>query len=169
MPPTGGVIQGPGQGAAAGDMGAAGVDLASMTPRERADRLFDRAMRTEASGDTSQARFFARMGVQAYGMVPPAEIDADARFHVGLLELMQGNPGAARQSADTILSGNPDHLLGWILKGQIAEAEGDEAALADARRSFQAALATERAAGRPEYEQHATLIDQQAENFGASP
>lgn len=169
MPPTGGVIQGPGQGATAGGQGAAGVDLASMTPRERADRLFDRAMRTQASGDTSQARFFARMGVQAYGMVPPADIDADARFHIGLLELMQGNPGAARQSADAILAGNPDHLLGWILRGQIAEADGDEAGLAEARRNFQSALVSERNAGRPEYEQHANLIDQQAADFGASP
>lgn len=173
MPPTGAVIPSPGAGgagaAAGGGMSAGGVDLASMSPRERADRLFDRAMRTEASGDTTQARFFARMGVQAYGMVPPADIDADARFHVGVLELMQGNPGAARQSADAILASNPDHLLAWILRGQIAEAQGDQAALAEARRNFNGALASERGAGRPEYEQHAALIDQQAEEFGASP
>jgi len=170
MPPTGGVIQSPGQtGAGGASMGAGGVDLASMSPRERADRLFDRAMRTDASGDTTQARFFARMGVQAYGMVSPGDIDADARFHIGLLELMQGNPGAAGQSADAILAENPDHLLAWILRGQVAEAQGDQEGLAEARRNFNAALASERAAGRPEYEQHATLIDQQAEEFGASP
>ena len=140
-----------------------------MSGREAADRLFDRAMRTEAGGDTARARFFAGMGLQAYGGLPPGEMDADARFHVGLLQLMTGDADAARQSADAILAGAPDHLLGWILRARIAELRGDEAALAEARRRFTAALAEERAAGRPEYQQHAALIDEQAEAFGAGP
>lgn len=78
MPPTGAVIPSPGAAAGeprartgpagqtpgrAGEMDPAGVDLSSMSGREAADRLFDRAMRTEAGGDTAQARFFAGMGI----------------------------------------------------------------------------------------------------------
>src|SRR5688500_18661035 len=53
--------------APAGDPSA--VDLASMTPRERADRLFNRVMQGMSSGDTTQVGFFAGMAIQAYGMV----------------------------------------------------------------------------------------------------
>lgn len=176
MPPTGAVIPSPGQemgmGGAAGPGAAADpsrIDLSSMSGREAADRLFDRAMRTEAAGDSAQARFFADMGLQAYGGLPPTDIDADARFHIGLLRLMTGNPAGARESADAILAGNPDHLLAWILRINVAETLADQAALAEARERFRSALAPERAAGRPEYSQHAGLIDEQARQVGATP
>lgn len=177
MPPTGAVIPSPGQeggmGGGAGP-GATGsdpsrVDLSSMSGREAADRLFDRAMRTEAAGDSAQARFFADMGLQAYGGLPPADIDADARFHVGLLRLMTGDPAGARESAEAILAGNPDHLLAWIVRINVADALGDEAGLAEARERFRSALASERAAHRPEYAQHGGLIDEQARRVGATP
>lgn len=176
MPPTGAVIPSPGQegmggGAGPGTTGSdpSRVDLSNMSGREAADRLFDRAMRTEAGGDSAQARFFADMGLQAYGGLPPADIDADARFHIGLLRLMTGDPDGARESADAILAGNPDHLLGWILRINVAEARADEAGLAEARERFRAALASERAADRPEYAQHGSLIDEQARQVGATP
>ncbi len=175
MPPTGAVIPSPGQeggmGGGAGPDAATDpsrVDLSSMSGREAADRLFDRAMRTEAAGDSAQARFFADMGLRAYGGLAPSDIDADARFHIGLLRLMTGDPPGARESADAILTGNPDHLLAWILRINVAEALADEAALAEARESFRSALASERAAGRPEYAQHAGLIDEQARQVGAT-
>lgn len=173
MPPTGGIIESPGGGAiggaAGGGMDASGVDLSNMSGREAADRLFDRAMRTEASGDTARARFFAGMGLQAYGGLPPGETDADALFHVGLLQLMTGDAAAARQSADAILAENPDHLLAWILRARVAQLRGDEAAVTEARRRFTAALETERSAARPEYRQHAALIDEQAAELGVGP
>lgn len=175
MPPTGGVIPSPGaQGAdgagAAGGMGGPGsVDLSNMSGREAADRLFDRAMRTEASGDTARARFFAQMGMRAYGGVPPAELDADARFHMGMLALLAGDRAAAGSAADAILSDTPTHLLGLILRGRIAEAAGDDAALARAREEFRSAYATERDAGRTGYAEHAQLIDEEAEKVGLGP
>ncbi|HSM07528.1 MAG TPA: zinc ribbon domain-containing protein [Gemmatimonadota bacterium] len=176
MPPTGAVIPSPGQegmGGGAGP-GATGsdpsrIDLSNMSGRDAADRLFDRAMRTEASGDSGQARFFADMGLRAYSGLPPGDIDADARFHIGLLRLMTGDSDGARESADAILAGNPDHLLAWILRINVAEALADEAGLAEARERFRAALASERAAGRPEYAQHSSLIDGQARQVGATP
>lgn len=175
MPPTGAVIPSPGQENTSGGAGQGGaadpsrIDLSSMSGREAADRLFDRAMRTEAAGDSAQARFFADMGLQAYGGLPPTDIDADARFHIGLLRLMTGDRAGARESADAILTGNPDHLLAWIIRINVAEALADEAALAEARESFRSALASERASGRPEYAQHAGLIDEQARRVSATP
>jgi len=174
MPPTGAVIPSPGQDGKGGGAGAAAadpsrVDLSSMSGREAADRLFDRAMRTEASGDSAQARFFADMGLQAYGGLSPTDVDADARFHIGLLRLMTGDPAGARAAADAILVANPDHLLAWILRINVAEALADEAELAEARERFRSALVSERAAGRPEYAQHSGLIDEQARRVGATP
>lgn len=166
MPPTGGVIQSPG---APGATDASNVDLSSMTGREAADRLFDRAMRMEAGGDTARARFFAQMGLRAYGGLEAHERDTDARFHEGLLHLIVGDPAAAGASADAVLAAAPDHLLGWILRARVAEARGDAAALAEANRRFLAALEGERAAGRPEYRQHAALIDERAQALDAAP
>lgn len=175
MPPTGGVIPSPsaegagGAGTAGGMGGPSSVDLSSMSGREAADRLFDRAMRTEAAGDTARAQFFAQMGMQAYGGVPPAELDADARFHMGMLALLAGDRGAANRAADAILSDTPGHLLGLILRGRIAEAAGDEAALTRARDDFRAAYESERDADRTGYAEHAQLIDEEAQEAGLSP
>lgn len=172
MPPTGGVIpspETPGTGDAGQTGGPGGVDLSNMSGREAADRLFDRAMRTEASGDTTNARFFARMGMQAYGNVPPAELDADARFHVGMLALLSGDRSAALAAADEILSDAPAHLLGWILRGRIAEAAGDTGALEAARDGFRSAYGAERDAGRPGYAEHAQLIEEEARELGLIP
>lgn len=177
MPPTGGVIPSPGaaEGGGAGQAGGMGgaspgaVDLSSMSGREAAGRLFDRAMRTAASGDTTNARFFARMGVQAYEGVPEAEMDADARFHVGMLALLVENQDAAESAAETILSTTPGHLLGLILRGQIAEAAGDTGALAEARDGFRRAYDTERDAERSGYAEHAQLIEEEARELGIIP
>lgn len=181
MPPTGAVIPSPGATAGdpairtgpagqasgrAGQMDPAGVDLSSMSGREAADRLFDRAMRTEASGDTAQARFFADMGIRAYEALPAAAADADAAFHLGLLRLMTGQPGAARRLADGMIADAPDHLLAWILRIRVAEATDDPAALARAQEGFRSALEAERGADRPEYGQHAALIAEQASRIG---
>jgi hypothetical protein len=169
MPPTGAVIPSPGAEGVGSEGDPSRIDLSSMSGREAADRLFDRAMRTEVAGDSSQARFFARMALQAYDGLPPGEIDADARFHVGLLRLRTGDPAGARESADAILAEAPDHLLAWILRINVAEALGDQSGLAEARQRYRSALEDERAADRPEYAQHAGLIDEQARQTGATP
>ena len=50
------------------------VDLSTMTPRDAADRLFNRVMSAEENGDDAQAKQFAPMALQAYRLVdrPPA-------------------------------------------------------------------------------------------------
>lgn len=166
MPPTGGVITGEGAPPAVG-LDPSGVDLSSMSGREAADRLFDRAMRTEASGDSSGAEFFAGMGRQAYAGLPPTEVDLDARFHVALLALIQGDRAAAAAQADTILASEPSHLLGLLLRVRVAEEAGDVESRAEATRRFLQVLPAEREAGREEYRQHAALIDTEAERLSA--
>lgn len=154
MPPTGGIITG-NQPAA----GPSSIDLSSMSPRQAADRLFERTMRTESAGDTSQALFFADMAVQAYSMVPAAELDADAHFHLGLLELMRSQPDDAGLHADAILGAAPDHLLGWVLRERIAEQLSDAAGLEQAATRFLEAVDAQRAMNLEEYAQHIGIID----------
>lgn len=176
-PPTGGVSAAGGRqmedggspGAAAGGGGApmaggqegmpSATELQDMSPRQAADRLFNRAMRLEASGDPEgRAPFFARMGVRAYGRVPDGQADADLRFHVGLLQLVQGNAAAAAEEADAILSSRPGHLLGLLLSARAAEAAGDSAAGVRWRDSLRAAADTTDLASRPEYRAHEALL-----------
>lgn len=162
---TGGLPEAPQGEAVGGSTGGPGApsggmaDLSQMSPRQAADRLFERAMREEDGGDTERAKFFANMAVQAYGQVPPAEIDLDAHFHLGLLQLLQENLEAARAEAETILAVRPAHLLGLALSAQISRAEGDTAAEADTYARFLESLESERASGLPEYQMHGSLID----------
>ncbi|HZG41826.1 MAG TPA: zinc ribbon domain-containing protein, partial [Longimicrobium sp.] len=103
-PPAGPFAQ---SGAPVGD--ARSVDLSSMTPREAADRLFNRVLSAEASGDTAQARQFAPMAVQAYGQVPQ---DNDVRYHLSELFRVQGDAASVKAQADAILAADPKHLFG---------------------------------------------------------
>lgn len=176
-PPTGGVISGgsgmmegvdPGAaqegdaGAAAGGMPSA-EELAGMPPREAADRLFNRAMSLREQGDPGgRAAFFAQMGVRAYQRVPPERVDADMRFHLGLLQIVQGDPAAASAQADTILAGEADHLLGLLLAARAAEAGGDSAAADRWRDSLATAAREADLDGRPAYRAHRNLIEEAA-------
>ena len=149
--------------AAQGDAGAGMPtmeELAAMGPRGVADRLFERVMREHEGGDFERAAFFIEMALQAYDAVPPGETDADARFHVGLLRLLAGESGLAREMADEILAAHPEHLLGLLLAARAADFEAD----ADAAEAFRARIRThvEEAGGipgLPEYQAHRTLIE----------
>ncbi|MYA32097.1 MAG: zinc ribbon domain-containing protein [Gemmatimonadales bacterium] len=154
----------PPAGTAANGAGGAAMpsmeELAAMGPRGVADRLFERVMREHEGGDFERAAFFIDMALQAYDAVPPEEIDADARFHVGLLRLLTGASGLAREQADEILSAHPEHLLGLLLAARAADFEGD----ADAAEAYRARVrAGVEAAGGipdlPEYQAHRTLIE----------
>jgi hypothetical protein len=142
--------------------GPGAVDLGSLTPRQAADRLFDRVMREEEAGNEAQAQQFATMAVQAYGMLPPEEIDADARFHLGLIDLVLGDVDGADREADLILSLDANHLLALSLKARVAEARSDEAALVDAYERFLDALPAGLVSGRPEYQMHDGMLEAEA-------
>lgn len=160
MPGGAGASPGAGGTEGGGAMPSA-EELAEMPPREAADRLFDRTMRLRAAGDPEgRAPFFARMGVRAYRRVPPSEVDADLRFHFGLLELVRGRPDAAAAVADTILSGEPAHLLGLLLAARAAGAQGDDGAARRWRDSLRAAAGRTSLDARPEYRAHDALLEE---------
>lgn len=142
----------PGTPGAPGSMDASQVDLASMTPRERADRLFNRVMEGLSGGDTTRIGFFTDMAIQAYGMVP--ERNADLHYHLGELYRAKGDLNAARAQADTILAADPQHLFGLF---GAANAEQTRGNAAEAKVFFQRFLdgyATEIARNLPEYQEH---------------
>ena len=128
------------------------VDLSSMTPRQAADRLFNRVMVAHERGDTAEARQFAPMALEAYERL--GTLDNDARYHVALIHMTVGDVENARVSLDKLRQSVPNHLLGIMLEHQIAEHNGDQASAAQAYKAFLAAYETEIAAGRTEYQDH---------------
>src|ERR1700704_179786 len=68
-----------------GRAGAA-PDISAMSPRERADRLFNRVMTAVERGDTAEVKFFTPMALQSYKML--GQLDADARYHLGLIQFI---------------------------------------------------------------------------------
>lgn len=133
------------------------TDISQMSPRERANRLFDRVMRLQEAGDTAQVRFFAPMAIQAHQMM--GDLDADARYHLGLLYLANGDTDAARLQGDSILAGVPTHLYGFMLRAQASRAAGDTRAARTADQAFLQHFSAESAANRVEYQEHPGLID----------
>lgn len=128
------------------------VDLASMTPRERADRLFNRVMQGVSGGDTTQVGFFAGMAIQAYGMVP--ERDADLHYHLGELYRLTGDAPSARAQADTILAADPQHLFGLYGAARAEELRGDEGVAKGLFQRFLDAYPAQVARNLPEYQEH---------------
>lgn len=142
--------------------GPGGVDLGSMSPKQAADRLFDRVMREDEAGNEAQAQQFATMAIQAYGMLPPAQVDADAHFHLGLLNLVLDDADSADREADLILSLESDHLLALSLKARIAEMRGDSEAQIEAYNRFLDALPAGLTSGKAEYQMHDNMLESEA-------
>jgi hypothetical protein len=142
------------------------VDLASMSPREAADRLFNRVMAASESGNTAEALKFAPMALQAYDNL--GTLDNDARYHVALLHLTAGDIKSARVQIDKLRQSVPSHLLGFMLEHQIAERSGKKDSAARAYKDFLAAYDAEIAKGRAEYQDHRSSIDRFREAAQAS-
>ncbi|HEX6038047.1 double zinc ribbon domain-containing protein [Longimicrobium sp.] len=147
------------QGAAgAGGPGAAApgdpsqIDLSSMTPRERADRLFNRVMEGMSGGDTTRIGFFTDMAIQAYGMVP--ERNADLHYHLGELYRAKGDLDAARAQADTILAADPVHLFGLFGAATTEQGRGNTAEAKALFQKFLDGYAGQIARNLPEYQEH---------------
>jgi hypothetical protein len=153
----------------AGGMGGAGVgvapvrapDISQMSPRERADRLYDRVMRLSEEGKQDSVNLFAQMGISAYQMLP--EQDADTRYDMGRIAEVAGALPLARAQADSILASDPNHLLGIILAISTARAAGDSAGVHTFETRLLSAQSSELARNLPEYQRHereiATAVD----------
>lgn len=133
------------------------VDLTSMSPREAADRLYNRTMAASEKGDFVEALKFAPMALQAYEGL--GTMDNDARYHVALLRLTTEDINGARVQIEMLRQSAPNHLLGFMLEHQIAERSGKKDSAARAYKAFLAAYDAEMAAGRAEYQDHQGSIE----------
>jgi hypothetical protein len=133
------------------------ADLASMSPRQAADRLFNRVMAASEKGDFVEALRFAPMALQAYDGL--GTLDNDARYHVALLHLTSEDIKGARVQIEMLRQSAPNHLLGFMLEHQIAERSGKKDSAARAYKAFLAAYDAEMAAGRAEYQDHQGSIE----------
>jgi hypothetical protein len=133
-------------------------DLSTMSPRERASRLYDRIMRYAEEGKTDSASFFAPMAMASFELLG-AELDLDARYDYGRVASETGNFDVALAQADTILKKSPGHLLGLALVARTATKKGDAKAAAAAWKLFLAAKESELKKNLPEYQEHAADIE----------
>lgn len=147
----------PGAGAPlAGDPGAAGraPDISSLSPEERATRLFNRIVRYDEEGKRDSVQFFAPMALAVYqGIASPS---ADQRYDLGRIGEITGNYGLAKAQADTILAANPSHLLALALRARMS---ADPQERAGYQRRLLAAAPAERAKALPEYAAHAAELE----------
>ncbi len=126
------------------------------SPREQADRLFNRVMQAIAQNDTEQASFFLPMAILAYRQA--GELDADGLYHLSVLETASGDAAAGLGTAERILDTAPDHVLALGAAARAAELAGDGAT---ARRHYERLLRVfdaERGKDRAEYRDHAQIL-----------
>ena len=143
--------------AAPAPTGAPAVDLSKMSPRQAADRLFNRVMAADERGNTTEAKKFAPMALEAYRLVK--QPDSDAHYHVGLINLVLGDIEQVRKQVETLNKAAPDHLLGLYLEINVARKAADKAAEESAAARFNAAYDKEIATNKPEYQAHRATID----------
>jgi len=132
--------------------GVRAPDISSLSPQERADRLYNRVMLLATQGKADSVQFFAPMALTAYQMLAP--LNADQRYDMGRIGEVVGALPLAKAQADSILLGNPNHLLGLILEARLATMVGDTAQLRSFERRLVAAQKTELATKREEYIRH---------------
>jgi tetratricopeptide (TPR) repeat protein len=135
---------------------APNVDLSAMTPREAADRLFNRVMAALSAGDVAEVEAFLPMALDAYRMVPA--LDADGYFHYSLLQQAAGDYDGGLESAQIVLQTQPDHLLALYAAGEAARDLGE---LELARTYFQRLLEVypeESVRPLPEYQEHGGFL-----------
>ena len=156
------VARGGGSGAASTEAPAIPLnmrapDISQMSPEERAQRLFDRVMRYSTEGKTDSLKEFAPMAIQTYEML--GQLDAHARYDMGMIGLVSGDAQLARAEADTILTGDKTHLLGLVLAMKAAAVRQDNGARSEFQRRLIAAAPAERAKKLKEYDDHKADID----------
>ena len=127
-------------------------DISSLSPQERADRLYNRVMTLASQGKVDSVQFFAPMAIQSYLLLSP--LNADQRYDLGRIGEVVGALPMAKAQADSILMGNPNHLLGLILEARLAVIAGDSVQRHSYERRLVAAEKSELAKKREEYLRH---------------
>lgn len=131
-------------------------DISQMSPEERANRLFNRVMILAEAGKEDSVRFFLPMALGAYSQLP--ELDSDARYHIGLLQLAGGDPAAALAQADTIQRAAPTHLFIYVLRAHAYQQQGNTQQERRAYSDFLRNEPAETAKNRPEYTDHRDVL-----------
>jgi hypothetical protein len=157
-------VYGPGRPAASSPVavgpapagGAAGVDLSSMTPREAADRLFNRVMTAVSANDNTEVVGFLPMAIRALELAEP--LDIDGKFHLVLLRLTGQFNAEALEGAEEILTQQPKHLLGLAMAGDASLALGDSASARAYYGRWLEAYETEAAKDLLEYRDHSPMF-----------
>jgi hypothetical protein len=143
-------------------------DISSLSPQERADRLYNRVMLLATQGKTDSVQFFAPMALTAYQMLAP--LNADQRYDMGRIGELAGALPMAKAQADSILRENPNHLLGLILEARLATLAGDTIKLHAYERRLIAAEKSEASSKREEYLRHrddiTTALQQAKKSLG---
>jgi len=132
-------------------------DISQMSPEERANRLFNRVMTLAEAGKGDSVRFFLPMALGAYNQLP--QLDPDARYHIGMLQLAGGDVEAALAQADTIQRAVSTHLFIYVLRAHAYQQTGNTQ---QERRAYSEFLRNERAEtgkNRPEYNDHREALD----------
>ena len=140
-----------------GSGAGAAPDISSMSPEERADRLFNRVMRLSSEGKSDSAAFFGPMAMSALSALTP--LDAHRRYDLGLVALVSGDVPAAAAQSDSILAQRKTHLLGLALGIRVADARGDRTASRELRKRLLAAELSEKSSGLQEYKDHQPDIE----------
>lgn len=132
-------------------------DISSMSPAERAERLYDRIMSLAERGKVDSVRFFLPMAMQAYDAL--GDLTLDQRYDIGRLAEVAGDPRIAGAQADTILRQHPKHLLGLVLASRAARLRNDSAGARRYLQQLARAEPAERRKALPEYDLHRNDID----------
>jgi hypothetical protein len=127
-------------------------DISSLSPEERADRLYNRVMLLASEGKIDSVQFFAPMAVQSYLLLQP--LNLDQRYDLGRIGEVTGALPLAQAQADTILRENPNHLLGLILEARLATIAGDTTRVRSYEQRLISAQKNELAKNLDEYVRH---------------
>ena len=143
--------------ASSGGAPARAPDISSMSPAERAERLYDRIMSAAERGKVDSVRFFLPMAMQAYAAI--GDLSVDQHYDVGRLAEVAGEEQAVTAHADSILRQQPSHLLGLLLASRGAVLRNDRAASQRYLDRLARAEPAELRKALPEYELHRNDIE----------
>jgi uncharacterized protein (DUF58 family) len=135
--------------ATAGGPAPRAPDISTLTPLERAERLYERIMTAAQRGRMDSVLFFMPMAVQSYEALAPMTIDQ--RYDLGRLGEAAGDPTLVTAQADTILRQQPQHLLGLVLAYRAARLRRDGPAIQGALDRLARVADQERQRQLPEY------------------
>lgn len=150
-------IDGP---AMAQQQAAQAPDISQMTPSVRASRLFNRVMTYAENNVMDSAMMFMPMAIPAHQAIEnPSN---DERYHLARLGEISKDAELVRAEADTILSTEPNSLLGLMAAIRAAEMSKNTAKVKELNKRFLSVLDAELAKNPPDYQSHRAEIDMAA-------